>query len=122
MQRFKRFAGRHVSSKVEIHFTNQLLLGQSLERMRRRYPLCRDLGAILGRKQLAYSAPQYNAGDDSGGLLLLGVGAIASKLCVSVLEEITESIEVALRYEEDQTLRAWGLQENGTLLFWASLA
>lgn len=113
MQRFKRIAGRHVSQKVEIHFTNQQELGMSLEKMRRQHPLARTLEELIVRKRRDFTAHQYDCG--VGGIVLIGVGHIVSRVPAAVLTTISTAIRLALAWEEDEDLRGWATISRGEL-------
>ena len=111
MQGFKRIAGRHVSQKVEVHFANQMLLGQALEKMRREHPEARTLDAILGRNCRKYELPLYD--QVHGGVLLLGFGHIASTVSFVKTADVIKAVRTALAWEEDDDLRQWATHVNG---------
>ena len=116
MQTFKRIAGKHVSSRVEVHFAQQFLLGQSLERIAREHPECRGLEAVLGRGERDYSQEPYDQGAD--GVMLLGAGTPVTSLSSAVVSEIESALAEAIKHEWDPDLLQWRLPGGPSVLAW----
>lgn len=113
MQQFKRVTGRHITTKVEAHFVQQFLLGQSLERLIREYPHAKNLQAILGRNGRSCNGPLYDTAHN--GILLLGAGVHSRKLDPVYPQRVITAITAAVPHEEDATLMQWTYEAPGNI-------
>lgn len=120
MQTYKRAIGGRVSSRPEVHFAQQYLLSQALERFAAASPDLQSLEAALGRNVMDYTQDRFDQADK--GVLLVGVPSPISKARPllrggSMPREMLEAgLRVSVREEADEDLRSWSITGKRVLL------
>lgn len=87
MQDFKRTIGHRAVSRPEVHFAQQHLLGQALEKLGKTGAVL-PLNQVLARDTRDYTKPCYDIAED--GVLLLGAGR-------PIHRDATESVQAVLQ-------------------------
>ncbi|GIL54898.1 hypothetical protein Vafri_10402, partial [Volvox africanus] len=105
MQSFKQALGDRAVSRPEVHFAQQLLLGEAMEEIRGMGAV-KPLHEVLARGTRDYSRPCYDT--PSGGVLLRGVGRPISMADTEVVGLIIKGLQTSFCYEAaDPELASW---------------
>lgn len=87
LQRFKRTIGHRAVSRPEVHFAQQLLLGQAMEKIFKTGTVV-ALHQVIARESRDYTKPCYDTAEN--GVLLLGVGRPISRDEPESVDEVLE--------------------------------